>query len=160
MAHKVLIALDASEGAWRAVEYVAQTFGGTPEIEVSLVHILTGLPPSLWDDGHILQDKEREARQRLVANWQVEQEKKWESLVRRARERLENAGIPAAAVASNFKPKYYDVAEDILREAQVSGTNTIIMGRRGMGTAKSLLLGSVTHKVVQNSRGCAVTIVG
>ncbi len=62
-------------------------------------------------------------------------------------------------MTGKFKTKYYDVAEDILREAQVSGVNTIVMGRRGMGTAKSLLLGSVTHKVVQNSRGCAVTIV-
>jgi nucleotide-binding universal stress UspA family protein len=159
MAHKVLIALDGSEGAWRAVEYVAQTFGKTSEVEVSLLHILTGLPPAFWDDGHILKEKEREARQRLVGNWQAEQEKKWESLVRRARERLETAGISAAGVTGKFKTKYYDVAEDILREAQVSGVNTIVMGRRGMGTAKSLLLGSVTHKVVQNSRGCAVTIV-
>ncbi len=93
MAHKVLIALDGSEGAWRAVEYVAQTFGKTSEVEVSLLHILTGLPPAFWDDGHILKEKEREARQRLVGNWQAEQEKKWESLVRRARERLETAGI-------------------------------------------------------------------
>ena len=159
MAHKVLIALDSSAGAWRAVEYVAEAFGHAPGVQVTLLHVLSGLPPAFWDDGHILQEKEREARQRLVGNWQAEQEKKWESLVRRARERLETAGISPAAVTSKFKTKYYDVAEDILREAQVSGANTIIMGRRGMGTAKSLLLGSVTNKVAQNSRGCAVTIV-
>jgi nucleotide-binding universal stress UspA family protein len=33
------------------------------------------------------------------------------------------------------------------------------MGRRGLGAAKSLLLGSVTNKVVQNSQGRAVIIV-
>jgi nucleotide-binding universal stress UspA family protein len=159
MAHKILIALDASEGAWLAVEYVAQTFGQVPQVEVALMHILTGLPPAFWDDGHILKDSEREARQRLVAGWQSEQEKQWESVVRRARERLEVAGIPPEAVASRFKPKYYDVAEDILREAQVTGCQTIVMGRRGLGSAKALLLGSVTHKVVQNAKGCAVTIV-
>jgi nucleotide-binding universal stress UspA family protein len=159
MAHKFLIALDGSEGAWRAVEYVAQSFGKVPDVEVSLVHILTGLPPAFWDDGHILQESERQARQRLVASWQAEQEKQWESVVRRARERLETAGLPAAAVTSKFKPKYYDVAEDLLREAQVTGCQTIVLGRRGMGTAKALLLGSVTHKVVQNAKGCAVTIV-
>ncbi|HEY9073169.1 MAG TPA: universal stress protein, partial [Desulfobaccales bacterium] len=72
---KLLIALDSSEGAWRAVEYVAQTFGKTPGVKVTLLHILSGLPPAYWDDGHVLQDKEREARQRLVASWQKEQEK-------------------------------------------------------------------------------------
>ncbi len=62
MAHKLLIALDSSEGAWRAVEYVAETFGKTPDVQVTLLHILSGLPPALWDDGHILGDKERQGR--------------------------------------------------------------------------------------------------
>ena len=30
MAHKILVALDSSEGAWRAVEYVAKVCGKTP----------------------------------------------------------------------------------------------------------------------------------
>ena len=32
MAHKVLIALDSSPGAWGAVEYVAEAFGKTPGV--------------------------------------------------------------------------------------------------------------------------------
>jgi nucleotide-binding universal stress UspA family protein len=62
-------------------------------------------------------------------------------------------------VTSKFKPKYFDVAEDIVNEAVDGDFSTIIMGRRGMGAAKSLLLGSVTNKVVQNSRAQAVIIV-
>jgi len=46
MAQKMMIALDSSEGAWHAVEYVGRTFGRTPEVEVSLGHILSGLPPA------------------------------------------------------------------------------------------------------------------
>jgi nucleotide-binding universal stress UspA family protein len=159
MAHNVLVALDASEGAWRAVEYVARTFGPVPGLKVTLIHILTGLPPAFWDDGHILQDKEREKRQRLVAGWQKDQEKQWLDLVRKARERLMAAGLPEDAVSSRFKPKYYDVAEDLINEAATGGFGTIVMGRRGLGKAKALLLGSVANKVVQNARGCAVTVV-
>jgi nucleotide-binding universal stress UspA family protein len=159
VAHKLLIALDTSEGAWRAVEYVAETYGKTPGVKVSLLHILSGLPPALWDDGHILGDKEREARQRLVASWQADQEKGWQGLVKKAHERLTAAGLAKEAVTNNFKPKYYDVAEDILNEAATGGFDTIVMGRRGLGKAKALLLGSVTNKVVQNAKGCAVTIV-
>lgn len=159
MAHKMLIALDSSEGAWRAVEYVAETFGKTPEVHVTLLHILTGLPPAFWDDGHILGEKEREARQRLIANWQAEQEKQWQGLVRKAHDCLVAAGIPKKAVSNKFTPKYYDVAEDILDEATTGKFDTIVMGRRGLGTAKALLLGSVTNKVAQNAKDCAVTIV-
>jgi nucleotide-binding universal stress UspA family protein len=159
MAHKVVIALDSSEGAWRAVEYVAEAFGHTPGVQVTLLHILSGLPPAFWDDGHILEDKEKESRQRLVASWQKEQEKQWQGLVKKAHERLTKGGVPKDAVVDKFKPKYYDVAEDILREAEDGNFDTLVMGRRGLGMAKALLLGSVTHKVVQNAKGCAVIIV-
>jgi nucleotide-binding universal stress UspA family protein len=159
MAHKVLIALDSSEGAWRAVEYVAEAFGHTPGVQVTLLHILSGLPPAFWDDGHILEYREKESRQRLKANWQKEQEARWQDLVKKAIDRLTIAGIPPEAVSNKFKTKYFDVAEDILREAETGRFNTIVMGRRGLGMAKALLLGSVTNKVVQNAKGCAVTIV-
>ena len=160
MAHKVLIALDSSEGAWRAVEYVAETFGETPGVQVTLLHVLSGLPPAFWDDGHVLGGKEKESRQRLVANWQKEEEKKWQELVKKAYDRLTAAGIPSDTVVNKFKPKYFEVAEDILREAETGRFNTIVMGRRGLGMTKTLLLGSVTNKVVQNNKGGAVTIVG
>jgi nucleotide-binding universal stress UspA family protein len=159
MAHKVLIALDSSEGAWHAVEYVAGAFGCAPETQVTLLHILSGLPPAFWDDGHVLKDQEKESRERLVRNWQQEQEKRWQGLVNKAQDRLTGAGISPDAVASKFKPKYYDVAEDILSEGETAKFDTIVMGRRGLGMAKSVLLGSVTQKVVQNAKGCAVIIV-
>jgi nucleotide-binding universal stress UspA family protein len=159
MAHKVVIVLDSSEGAWRAVEYVAEAFGHSPGVQVTLLHILSGLPPAFWDDGHILEEKEKASRQRLVASWQKEQEQKWQGLVKKAHERLTKAGVPKDAVVDKFKPKYYDVAEDILREAEDGGFDTVVMGRRGLGLAKTLLLGSVTHKVAQNAKGCAVIVV-
>ena len=157
---KLLIALDSSEGAWRAVEYVAKTFGKTMGLQVTLLHILAGLPPAFWDDGHVLQDKEREARKRMVASWQQEQEKNWQDLVGKAHKHLSAAGLAKEAVANKFKPKYFDVADDIIDEAQAGGYDTVVMGRRGLGMAKSLLLGSVTRKVVDGAKGCAVTIVG
>jgi len=160
MVHNILMALDGSEGAWRAVEYAAQTFGKAPKVKITLLHILAGLPPAFWDDGHILQEREREGRQRLVANWQKEQEKNWEDLVNKARAQLMAAGIPEAQVAEKFKTKYFDVAEDILKEAAAGRCSTIVLGRRGLGKAKALLMGSVTNKVAQNARGIAVTIVG
>jgi len=157
MAVKLLIGLDKSEGAWKAVEYVAKTFTQTPGVEVTLLHILGGLPPAFWDDGHILSEKERENRQRLIDNWQADREKDWQDLVAKATELLKSAGL--TSVSSKFTPKYYDEAEDIVKEAVEGGCSTIVMGRRGLGAAKSLLLGSVTNKVVQNSRGRAVIVV-
>ncbi|HSB51279.1 MAG TPA: universal stress protein [Dissulfurispiraceae bacterium] len=155
---KVLLPLDCSEGAWRAVEYVAHAFGQTPGIEVTLLHILDSLPAVFWDDGHILQEDERVARQRLIAHWESEQEKTCSGLFARAKERLVGAGVPAGSVQGTFKPITVDVAEDIVAEALSGGYDTIVLGRRGLGAAKSIILGSVAYKVLQNARGCAVTI--
>jgi nucleotide-binding universal stress UspA family protein len=160
MAHKVLIALDSSPGAWGALEYVAEAFGKTPGVQVTLLHVLSGLPPAFWDDGHILEEKEKASRQQLVAGWQKEQEKQWQGLVQKAHARLTKAGVAKDAVINQFKPKDYDVAEDILNAAAAGKFDTIVMGRRGLGRAKTLVLGSVTNKVVQNAKGRAVTIIG
>jgi nucleotide-binding universal stress UspA family protein len=160
MADKILIALDDSEGAWGAVEYAAQAFGQTPGVQVLLLHILPGLPPQFWDHGHIIASPaEKKSLQHLVDHWEREQKNQWRSLLQKARGRLKKAGIPDDAVTDRLKPKFYDVAEDILDEAETGGFDTIVMGRRGLGMARALLLGSVTNKVAQKARGCAVTIV-
>ena len=72
---------------------------------------------------------------------------------------MTGAGLAKEAVADKFKPRYFDVAEDIIKEAETEGYDTVVVGRRGMGTAKSLLLGSITRKVVDGAKGFAVTIV-
>ncbi|MHB9071927.1 MAG: universal stress protein [Desulfobaccales bacterium] len=156
---KILIALDSSAGAWSAVEYVAKTFGKTPEVQVTLFHVLTSLPPAFWDHGHILGEKEQESQQRLIASWEAEQKKQWQGLVKKTHDRLAAAGIPKEAVSDKFKPKYFDVAEDIINEAQTESYDTVIMGRRGLGLAESLLMGSGSRKVVDAAKGFAVTIV-
>jgi nucleotide-binding universal stress UspA family protein len=157
MTHKILIALDHSEGAWRAVEYVARTFGQTPGVKVTLLHILPGIPPALWDTGHIPTKEEKKARESLVATWEETKENKWKGLLQKAQGRLE-AGISAEAITRDFEPDYGGVAEEILEEARAGGYSTVVMGRRGLGTLKSILLGSVTNKVLQHAQGFAVII--
>ena len=41
MTTKLLIPVDGSEGAMRAVTYVADTFGHTPELKITLLHFKT-----------------------------------------------------------------------------------------------------------------------
>jgi len=128
-------------------------------VQFTLLHVLSGLPPAFWDDGHVLEDKEKASRQQMVAAWQKEQEKQWQGLVKKAHELLTKAGVAKDAVVNKFQPKDYDVAEDILNVAAAGKFDTIVMGRRGLSMAKSLVLGSVAHKVVQGAKGCAVIIV-
>lgn len=159
MPAKLLIPLDDSEGAMRAVEYVSNTFGYIPGVEIILVHILPGVPPSLWDDGHILNEAEHQQRESLIAEWEKHQEEQWRIIFAAARDKLIQGGVAAEAISTKFQPQYNDIAEDILDEADREGCATIVMGRRGLTGATKFLLGSVSNKVVNHARGLAVVIV-
>jgi nucleotide-binding universal stress UspA family protein len=51
-----------------------------------------------------------------------------------------------------------DPAEQILRHAEKEGANLIVMGSRGLGDLKGLLLGSISHKVSQLSPCSCITV--
>jgi nucleotide-binding universal stress UspA family protein len=155
----LLIPLDGSESAMRAVEYVAKAFGHNPDVDIMLLHILPGIPPSLWDDGHILDAEEHQQREELVHDWEDQQAKEWQVIFDQARNKLIQAGVGAEAIRSKFQPQYGDIAEDILDEAELEGRSTIVIGRRGLTGAAKFFLGSVSAKIVNHARGIAVIIV-
>jgi nucleotide-binding universal stress UspA family protein len=159
MTTQLLIPVDGSEGAMRAVQYVADTFGHTPDLKITLLHILPELPPSMWDDGHILNETERQERQELIADWENQEEKPWEAILAQARERLIQAGIAAEALSIKYEPRYSDIADDILDEAELEGCSTIVIGRHGMSGAMKFFMGSVSNQVVNHAKGVAVIIV-
>ena len=51
-----------------------------------------------------------------------------------------------------------NVAEEILKIAGKEKVDMIVLGSRGLGTAKEFLLGGVSHKVVHHAK-CPVTVV-
>jgi nucleotide-binding universal stress UspA family protein len=155
----LLIPMDGSESAMRAVEYVAKAFGHNPDVDIMLLHILPGIPPSLWDDGHILDTEEHQQREELVQDWENQQAKEWQVIFDQARNKLIQAGVAAEAIRSKFQPQYGDIAEDILDEAELEGRSTIVIGRRGLTGAAKFFLGSVSAKIVNHARGIAVIIV-
>jgi nucleotide-binding universal stress UspA family protein len=159
MSVKILVALDDSEGALAAVDYVARTFGRTPDIHITLLHILPGLPAALWDDGHILNEEERENRQRQINIWKERQEKNWRDVFNVARKRLEAGGVPPNEIKTEFIPVEFDVADEILNFAEKGRYGTIVVGRRGLTGTKKILLGSISSKIVHYAKDRAVTVV-
>jgi nucleotide-binding universal stress UspA family protein len=156
---KILVALDDSAGAMAAVDYVARTFGRTPDVHITLLHILPGLPAGLWDDGHILSEEERGDRQRQINIWMDKQEKNWQEVFKEARKRLEAGGISPKEIRTEFIPAEFNIADEILNLAQSGRFGTIVVGRRGLTGAKKVLLGSISSKIVHYAQDCAVTVV-
>jgi nucleotide-binding universal stress UspA family protein len=154
---KMLIALDESPSAMKAVEYVAQQFGSADDIEVSLVHVLPNLPAIFWDEGHILSDGEKQDRKKVVDKWLVAQKAKIEPLFNKAASMLAAKGMPAARIQTKFISDSTDVADSILEESRDSNCRLIVVGRSHHSPKH--VLGTVAGRIAGQGAGMVVTIV-
>ena len=156
---KMLIAIDDSLNAARAVEYVAQQFAGAGDLEIELLYVLPNLPAMFWDEGHILSEDEKQDRKKVVDKWIADRKAKMAPLFKKAIDALTGKGFKSQQIKTKSVSDSTDVAESILEEAKDGGYQTIVMGRRGAASGKHPLLGSVSNKIVSQGSGVAVIIV-
>jgi nucleotide-binding universal stress UspA family protein len=157
---KILVAIDGSEGALRAVDYVSQQFTGLSDLQITLFHVSQGVPPELWDDGHILDEQEKAARKKVLDKWLSDQKLKLEPIFRPAVQRLTQGGIEPQKIETKLvSESVKNTAECILAEAKTGGYQTLVMGRCGVSPIAHTLLGSIVHKIMNGGAGVAVCVV-
>ena len=155
MGKKILVGVDESENAMRAVDYIARTF--TPDHEVTLYHVIMDTAaicdmnsPELipyFTSQQItfcsLEDKKKELVQKAMDE---------------AKKRLVSAGFEGKKIVSKMQSKKKGVARDLIAEAQ-SGYDTIVLGRRGLSSIAEFLIGSVSQKVLHTAKDVSVVLV-
>ena len=128
---KILLPVDGSGPSDRAVQHLISTVNGCTDREIYLINIQAPIDaPELL--GH-MPASEIEAMQETRGG---------DTLVS-ARALLDQAGIPYV-VAVLVGP----VAETIVDYARKNGCEKIVMGTRGLGALGSVLLGSVTSRLM------------
>ena len=155
MGEKILIAVDDSENAMRAVEYVANTFNTEHRITLFSVVLDTSAicdmnSPSLTP--YFLAQK--------ATFCSLEDQKKLlvkESL-QKAKELLLKAGFEEKKITIKVEDKKKRIARGIINEAN-SDYDTIVLGRRGLSSIKEFFLGSVPLKVLQSASNISVLLV-
>ena len=130
---KLLIAMDGSESATLGAAYAAEMLANRKDVCITLVHIQT--------------------------EESIKNEKQIEDAFGIARSFLTKAGIPDEAISVQVRKKRIGVARDILDEIKEGGYGTVVVGRRGISKAQQFLFGSVSNKIVQNAKDCAVWVV-
>ena len=152
---KVPVALDDSDNAARAVEYVSRNFSA--DHEVTLFSVIPDtqmlcnmnspeLTPYFWSQRNVfcsLEDKKKE----LI-----------EAAASRAKDVLMKAGFKKEKIAVKVQAKKKGIARDIVAEAE-SGYDTIVMGRRGLSGIKEFVMGSVSQKVLHSVKDVNIVIV-
>ncbi len=157
--NKMLIAIDGSQCAMRAVDYVGRQFSGNRDLRIILLHVLPYPPAPFWDDGHILSDEEKTARNKVIETWLANQRAKLEPLFSEAVEILIGKGIGPEQIEKKSISDSTDVAESILEEARDGEYQTLVLGRCGLSASKRFLMGSVTTKIINNGTGVVICVV-
>ncbi len=157
---KILVAIDGSEGALRAVDYVGRQFSGTADLQITLFHVSPGIPPELWDDGHILSEEEKADRKKVLDKWLTNQRLQLESVFEPAVETLIKRGIEAKQIVSkSASDTVKNTPECILTEAKTGGYLTLVMGRCGLHRTAHALLGSTVNRIINDRAGVATCVV-
>ena len=148
---RVLIAIDNSENALRAVDHAGFMLSGT-DCPVTIFHTMRHLrrfvPQEVLDEAPELEEL-----------WKTKAGQEIEPFMTKAKEVLVKAGLSESQISKKVVDGSRSAASDILEEARKNEYGTIVMGRRGISGVQEFFMGSVSSKVLQNATGMAVWIV-
>jgi len=144
----ILIAVDESDNARRAVSYVGQLLGGVPGFKVTVLHVV----PEPEEDYFPTEAQKQE--------WLEQYTKRIDALLEAHRDLLIRNGFDSNDVSVRTTLRYCpSMAECILSERDETEYDTIVVGRQGISRNEEFLFGSVSSKIVTHARNCTVWVV-
>lgn len=144
----ILIAVDESENAQRAVIYVGKLLGGINGFKVTVLHVIREPEEDYFPEEG---DK---------AQWYDDYRKKVDQMLEDYRKILINAGFAPEDVSIRSTIRYCpSLAECILAERDHTEYSTLVVGRKGLTRTEEFLFGSVSGKVVRTARNCTIWVV-
>lgn len=148
---KVLVSMDFSDNAMRAVEHAGKMFNRGRNT-FTLFHAIRGIPINYEGMEEIFPD---EYRQQLLDD----AERNIRPALKVAEAKLRRLDISPERICSKIIAGVGSRAATIMDEARRGGYGTIIMGRRGITEVQDFTMGRVTNKVVQIARDYTLSIV-
>ncbi|MCL4537824.1 MAG: universal stress protein [Nitrospirae bacterium] len=144
----ILIAIDESENAKRAVLYVADVIGGFPGFRVTLLTIIPEPPEDYFKtpvDRRECIDSQRHKTEQMLENY---------------RQILIQSGFSEGKVSVKLNIKDCpSVAECILDELKELKACTVVIGRRGISKKEEFLFGSTSSKIIHYAKNCSVWVI-
>ncbi|HOV86910.1 MAG TPA: universal stress protein [Syntrophobacteraceae bacterium] len=149
---KILIAMDPSEGAMRALEHAVRTLNGSAR-EICLVHVVRGVAGS---DKGLEEFFPEEYRRGLLE----EAKEAVRGTFEKARERLVASGIPDPQISTRVITGVTSRAGAVMNLAREGDFGTIVVGRRGISKVEAFDMGRVSNKLIQMAKDRALCVVG
>jgi len=152
---KVLLAFDGSEHAFHAINYVSKI---TPfsKMKIVLFNVFSSIPEAYLD---LEKDPQFSRSAQHVRAWEMQQKKEIQKSMDKAKQNLLRSGFSPDAVSIIIHNRKEGIARHIVKEAK-NGYSAVIIGRRGTGTYKEIIVGSVAKKIVEKVAFLPVLMIG
>jgi nucleotide-binding universal stress UspA family protein len=147
----VLIAVDNSENAMRAVDHAGFILSGT-EVMVTVYHSKRDLRRFVPKE--VLQEFPG-----VQKFWQKKAGDMVAPYMKKARSKLLQAGLAENQISVKVIDGSRSAARDILNEAEENAIGTVILGRKGYSNVEDYSMGSTTKKVLDRASDMTVCIV-
>ena len=147
MVSRILVATDGSETAWKAVKFAVELAKQTGAIITALsvtdrTSFLTKSVPAMSTPTHIIEPVEDYMRQAA------------EAYLGKAEGLCRKSDIKVRKVIRTGHP-----VDEIVKEAERSRADLIIMGSRGRGIVRSAVLGSITFGVMNKESKIPLLVI-
>ena len=145
---KILIAMDNSAGAMRAVDFVAAHLGGY-DYDVRLLHVIRGSRDIALKRPNLNNPQES----RKVATDMIK------AVFKKAGERLTAKGFSSNQISETIVTNVSSRAAAISEIAKKEGFGTIVVGRKGVSRSRSFFIGRVSNKAIHMARQFSVWVI-
>jgi nucleotide-binding universal stress UspA family protein len=144
----ILIAVDASENAKRAVVYVKDLLVGLPGFHITIATIIPQPP-----EDYFITEKEKNT-------WIENQNKAAQHILDDYHQIFIQADFREEDVVSHLVMKECSsLSECILDEQKRLLCGTVVIGRRGISRKEEFIFGSTSNKILHTARDCSVWVI-
>lgn len=138
MFRKILVAVDGSEASQRAVDWAVQAYNELPNASFTIMYVNQPVPVTTPEAGMYVPEEALQMPEHTAAEDACQRFRSQERVTYR-----NVTGYPSDAVCD---------------EARAGGYDVIVLGSEGHGAVSSVLLGSVSAKVLHRAP-CSVLVI-
>jgi len=144
----LLLAVDESDNSKRAVMYLADFFGGDPNVFIT---VLTIIPEPSED--YFASDKQR-------GEWLEERKATMNAALANYKDILAGAGFTREQIDIRLIIKPCEsIGDAIIEEQEKLRCCIVVVGRRGISHKEEFIFGSTSNKILHHATNCAVMVI-
>lgn len=157
MGKHILVGIDGSPASMDVVKYLVFILGKGTRVKIDLLYILPDIPALFLEPGESMAEMLR--IQDFAEKVHKENRHKADFVLEEATGILTGAGLPPENIRTLVNELSAGVARDILALEQEGTYDGIVLGRHGTSAIEEFLMGNVTHKVLQHTKGPILCII-